>query len=98
MFIYFLIKNKTLEFWGVKIGKTKNPRQPFCRTFNFTSFGAYGLRFFASKLYILESFKHLLLFGPKWRNMTSSIKHNFLRKKKLDGFLNFGGRRQIDAR
>ena len=56
-------------------------------------FCVFGLRF-ASNLYILEAFKHLPPFEPKWRNMTS-LKHHFL---KNDGFFwNFGRRRQIDA-
>ena len=43
-----------------------------------TCFGVFGLRF-ASNLYILDIFRHLPLFGSKWRNVTS-IKRHFLKK------------------
>ena len=37
------------------------------------AFGVYGLHF-ASNLYILQDFKHLSLFDPKWRNITKTPK------------------------
>ena len=56
----------------------KNLRQPDCSAHNFTSFGAYGL-YFASNVHTLEACKHLPLFDPKSRNMTS-LKRHFLKK------------------
>ena len=67
---------------GVKIEKIKNPRYPACKALNFMSFGAYGLCS-TSNLHILAACKHLSLFGPKSRNMTS-LKCHFLKKLSTD--------------
>ena len=49
---------------------------------NFKPFDIFGLHF-TSKLYILEAFKHLPLFYPKYWNMMS-LKHVFSEKKSMD--------------
>ena len=67
---------------GVKIKNMKILIWPFCRTFDFTPFSVFFLLRLTAKLNILAAFK-ILLFFPKWRNMTSRKRH-FLKKKSTD--------------
>ena len=67
---------------GYKSKNIKNPIQPDCNALNFTSFGVYGLSF-TSKVHMLEVCKHLPLFDPKSRNMTS-LKRYFLKNFSTD--------------
>ena len=49
---------------------------------NFTPFEVFGLRF-SSNQYLLEAVKHVSLFDPKWRHMTSP-NHHFLKNFSTD--------------
>ena len=82
LYKHLFLKNQNFEFWESKSRNIKNPRSPDCSTLNSTSFGVYGLSF-TSKVYILEACKHLPLFDPKSRNMTS-LKRHFLKNFSTD--------------
>ena len=61
--IYFW-KKENFEFLVSKFEKIYlKRRELLCGALNFTSLGAFGLRF-ASNLHILEAFEHLLMFDP----------------------------------
>ena len=76
------MKIQNCEFWGSKLKNIKYWRWPDCSTLNFTPFGVYGLCF-SSNVHILEACKHLPLFDPKSRNMTS-LKRNVLKNFSTD--------------
>ena len=63
------------EFWGSKSKNIKKSKYLFCRTFNFIPFDVFWLRL-TSKLKILAALKHLPLFEPKLRNITSLKRHS----------------------
>ena len=87
LYAFIFEKKRISSFWCQNLKKSLNPRWLFCVALNFTSLSIFGLRF-ASNLYILETFEHLLMFDPKWRYITS-LKHHFSKKKSLQILLKF---------
>ena len=90
-YILFFYNSKSLVlisiyFWKSKFwvlgSKSKKTTYPDCKAPNFRSFGVYGLCF-TSNLHILEACKHLPLFDPKSRSMTS-LKLHFLTNFSTD--------------
>ena len=81
IFGHFL-KSRNFDFGGSETAIFENPRQPFCRTYNLTSFGACWLRF-TLKSYILEAFECWPIFDPKSRDLTS-LKRHFLTNLSTD--------------
>ena len=74
---YLFLKNRNFDIWESIIKSFENPRYPFCRACNLTSFGVCCLHF-TLKAYILEAFECWPIFDPKSRDMTS-LKRHFLK-------------------
>ena len=71
------LKIRKIDVFVAQNKKNDNPRKPYRRTCNFTSFGVCWLRF-TLKSYIPEAFEWWPFFDQKLRDMTS-LKRHFLK-------------------